>query len=1065
MKKYMTKKFTMKAQNYFVLIFLLSISFGYAQCTVDAGEDMTITCGDSIQLHGDRNWHVGFNETPYQASDVFFTNDLIGYTVGEGGTIRKTTDGGTSWLSQTSNASGILRSVYFVNSDFGIVVGDNGTLLRTIDGGINWISQGGVTSEALNAVFFTDANTGFAVGTNGVIIKTTDKGVNWTKKGSITNGLSSVHFPSANVGYALSGNGVYKTINAGESWSILPTIIGNVEQLFFVSETVGYITGRGNVAPGVVYKTIDGGNSWTALNINYAYGTSGIFFLNEMEGYVGTVGKIFKTIDGGKNWFSQHSGFMNLSAIHFPSAKVGYAVGYTTTQAKVTKYTTPDLVTWSPASGLNSSTILNPVASPTVTTTYKVTTTTGTCTAIDSIKITVSKLIADAGADKIITCGNNAQLGVTSNYTGAGTLTYSWSPTTGLNAANIANPVATLEHTTKYYVTVTTPNGCTSKDSVTIFVSALTADAVNKNKGIICGSIVQLDHVQTNYTGPGTLAYSWLPATGLNSAAVANPKADPIATTTYTVTVKIGGCTATDSVLVSVYPLTIDAMNNKTITCGGSAQLDKVITSYVGGGTLTYSWLPATGLSAANIPDPIASPAHTTTYYIKVTSPTGCTVTDSVTVFVNPLVADAGNDYAIICGGSIKLDSVVSNYSGSGVLSYSWSPAIGLNSTTIANPVSNVTLTTKYKVMVTTPNGCTSVDSVAVFVGSLSANAGGNKTLVCKGTAQLDAVTTNYTGAAPLVYSWQPITGLENPHVTNPKATAPGTYTVTLTTVNGCVAQDTIIVNRVEMDAINICMVSIDTAKNLIVWNKPVSNAIDSFYVYRETTVTGSYEKIGNVAYAKNAFKDLTSKPEVKSNKYKISILDACGLESAKSSAHKTMHLSINKGTGITWNLIWEGYEGFPVATYKIYRGTSPTNLVYFDATSGSNTQYTDNNPPLGDVYYQLEIINPNPCDLVNYTRSNVARNNQVGIQELKNTLAFSIYPNPTAGTFTVNVEKKNNAAASLMIYNMLGAIVKTLSLEQNEQEIDVSDLDNGFYTIEVKSANYSGQQKLIIQK
>jgi len=49
-------------------------------------------------------------------------------------------------------------------------------------------------------------------------------------------------------------------------------------------------------------------------------------------------------------------------------------------------------------------------------------------------------------------------------------------------------------------------------------------------------------------------------------------------------------------------------------------------------------------------------------------------------------------------------------------------------------------------VTVTTPNGCIAIDSVSVFVNPLTAEAGINKSIVCGGSAQLDNVTTNYTG-------------------------------------------------------------------------------------------------------------------------------------------------------------------------------------------------------------------------------------------------------------------------------------------------------------------------------
>ncbi|GGK86855.1 gliding motility-associated C-terminal domain-containing protein [Rufibacter glacialis] len=71
---------------------------------------------------------------------------------------------------------------------------------------------------------------------------------------------------------------------------------------------------------------------------------------------------------------------------------------------------------------------------------------------------------AKAGPDQSIVLGNFAELEAT------GGLSYSWSPSRGLNNAQIANPVAKPTETTIYTVTVTTQDGCTSSDQVTITV-------------------------------------------------------------------------------------------------------------------------------------------------------------------------------------------------------------------------------------------------------------------------------------------------------------------------------------------------------------------------------------------------------------------------------------------------------------------------------------------------------------------------------------------------------------------------------------------------------------------
>jgi len=80
---------------------------------------------------------------------------------------------------------------------------------------------------------------------------------------------------------------------------------------------------------------------------------------------------------------------------------------------------------------------------------------------------------------------------------------------------------------------------------------------------------------------------------------------------------------------VSIYEIkNTDAGNDTTICNGNIVQLGNA--NYQG---VTYSWQPTTGLSNANIGNPTASPAQTTTYYL--TQTTACNITtDTVTVTV-----------------------------------------------------------------------------------------------------------------------------------------------------------------------------------------------------------------------------------------------------------------------------------------------------------------------------------------------------------------------------------------------------------------------------------------------
>jgi hypothetical protein len=102
---------------------------------------------------------------------VSFTDANTGTATGDDGTIVRTTDGGNSWVIQSSGTTNTLYGVSFTDTNNGTAVGASGTILRTSDGGNTWFSQTSGTANGLLAVSFTNANTGTAVGENGTIVR------------------------------------------------------------------------------------------------------------------------------------------------------------------------------------------------------------------------------------------------------------------------------------------------------------------------------------------------------------------------------------------------------------------------------------------------------------------------------------------------------------------------------------------------------------------------------------------------------------------------------------------------------------------------------------------------------------------------------------------------------------------------------------------------------------------------------------------------------------------------------------------------------------------------------
>ena len=431
--------------------------------------------------------------------------------------------------------------------------------------------------------------------------------------------------------------------------------------------------------------------------------------------------------------------------------------------------------TWAPGTGLSATTGASVTATPTATTTYTVTGTDANgCVSSDSIEVVVNPLpLADAGPGTDMCPGDLYQLNA------SGGIIYSWTPTDSLSDPNIANPFANPSDTTKYYVTVTDANGCVAIDSVTINVRSTTVvDVTSSTNDSICfGS-------STTLTATGAATYTWSPGTGLSATTGSVVTANPTSDITYTVTGTAGSsCTDVDSITIIVNPLPTVAINATTDTfcIGGSAVL-------TASGADTYSWSPATGLSATTGAVVTATPTTTTSYTVIGTDTNGCVNIDSIEVVVNPLpIVDAGPGTNMCPGDSYQLNA-------SGGIIYSWTPTDSLSDPNIANPFANPLDTITYYVTVIDVNGCLGTDSVTVNVGAGFSPTLSGDTSTCYG----DSIALLATGG--IIYSWSPAIGLSNPNIPNPNAspTITTTYTVTVTPVGPClpgVDSITVVVN------------------------------------------------------------------------------------------------------------------------------------------------------------------------------------------------------------------------------------------------------------------------------
>ncbi len=244
----------------------------------------------------------------------------------------------------------------------------------------------------------------------------------------------------------------------------------------------------------------------------------------------------------------------------------------------------------------------------------------------------------------------------------------------------------------------------------------------------------------------------------------------------------------------------------------------------------------------------------------------------------------------------------------------------------------------------------------------------------------------------------------------------------------------------------SICMVSVsENGKNIVVWEKPVVDFITGYKIYRESNRANVFEVLDTVAYNElSVFEDGASDPSVKAYRYKIgAITKFSGMETELSDLHKTIHLTINKGTGNAWNLIWSHYEGLEISTYKLFRGETKETMTFLTDIAGNLNSYTDNTAPVGDMYYQIEMVLEDACNpevakpllkstkagsIYSSTKSNIANsaNPSTDINKIIEDKNF-IYPNPVENTLYF---KNSKALNEFEIYSIQGGIDKTRSFK-----------------------------------
>lgn len=315
-----------------------------------------------------------------------------------------------------------------------------------------------------------------------------------------------------------------------------------------------------------------------------------------------------------------------------------------------------------------------------------------TVTIIDKPPITM------AFRDTVICHVDTVQL----NATGSGAI--SWTPNYNILNSTSVTPLVFPKTTTVYTVEFN-DNGCRNTDSVRVRVITSVNLTASRDTSICANDPVQL------YANTDGLQYAWSPDPTLSNPNILNPIATPSTTTTYQITARTGGCTATEDVVVTIVPRpTVNAGVDVDICTNSSTQLNAQTN-----GT-AFTWSNSSSLSDPTVLNPIATPVSTTSYILSATDlASGCPkpAYDTVTVTVLPKVnAFAGNDTVIIANLPLQLKAT-------GGVNYQWSPATGLDNPNIQGPIALLDGNPEYVtyiVRVSDQAGCFDTASITIRV-------------------------------------------------------------------------------------------------------------------------------------------------------------------------------------------------------------------------------------------------------------------------------------------------------------------------------------------------------------
>ncbi|HEY6159859.1 MAG TPA: T9SS type A sorting domain-containing protein, partial [Bacteroidia bacterium] len=405
------------------------------------------------------------------------------------------------------------------------------------------------------------------------------------------------------------------------------------------------------------------------------------------------------------------------------------------------------------------------------------------------------------------------------------------------------------------------------------------------------------------------------------------------------------------------------------------------------------------------------SVSSTGTYSVVVTNATGCTGSGSVNVTINtPPTVNLGPDVTQ-CGGTVSLNA-------GNAVSYAWSNSATTSSISVSS-------TGTYSVVVTDGNGCTGSDVANVTINTPPTVNLGADVSQCGGTVTLDAQNAGST------YAWS-----ESSTTQMISVSSSGTYSVVVTDANGCTGSDVI---NVAINTPPIVNLGADVTQCGGTVSLDAQNA-GSTYAWSESSTTQTISVSS-------------------SGTYSVVVTDGNGCTGTDA-----VNVTINTPPTVTLNMPGT----FACINWSSYAlsGGSPSGGTYSGpGVSGGN--FDPAAAGQGTWTIQYDYTDVNGCQ--GTATQNITVDLCTGVSSILNDDAVNVYPNPSNGTFTVNISTPGLQHVQLSVMDVQGRMIYTSEVSNTTNEfnrtISIEGLAQGVYTLKLLTNEGVVVKKLFIRE